>query len=84
LAIDPKPKIELAEEYSKRGLRMAEEVGDTYLVAEIHWDLAQLYRQRNTLELAQHHYETAHQLFTQLGAKKNIEKIEREWDNLGD
>lgn len=53
----------------------------TWQIAETNWDLAQLYQQCNNPELAQHHYETAHQLFTQLGAKKDIEKIEREWEN---
>jgi hypothetical protein len=28
---------------------------------------------------AQHHYAIAHHLFTQLGAQKDIEKIEQEW-----
>jgi tetratricopeptide (TPR) repeat protein len=76
--------LDKAEELLTQALTKMQELSMTYSIAEINWDLAQLYRQRNTLELAQHHYETAHQLFTQLGAKKDIERIEREWDNLGD
>jgi hypothetical protein len=30
---------------------------------------------------ALHHYTIAHQLFTQLGTMKDIEKIEQEWEN---
>ena len=75
--------LELAEVYSQRGLQMAEEIGNTYLAAQTYWDLARLYHQRGNLNLAQQHYETAHQLFTQLGAKKDIETIEKEWGDLG-
>ncbi|WP_072621858.1 hypothetical protein [Spirulina major] len=30
---------------------------------------------------AQHHYTTAHQLYTQLGAAKDLEHIQQEWQN---
>jgi|GEM_PF-1818789 len=33
----------------------------------------------NNPELAQQHYTIAHQLFTQLGALKDIEKLEGRW-----
>jgi hypothetical protein len=56
----------------------------TWHIAEIHWDLAQFYQQRHNPKFVQHHYGTAHQLFTQRGANKDIEKIEREWENLED
>jgi hypothetical protein len=45
------------------------------------YDLARLERQRNNPELAQQHYNTAHQIFQQLGAAKDLERIEREWHN---
>jgi hypothetical protein len=38
--------------------------------------LMQLEDKRNNPELAQQHYTIAHQLFTQLGAAKQIEKLE--------
>jgi hypothetical protein len=48
-------------------------------IAETNWDLAQLYRAKNNPDLAQQHYNIAHQLYSQLGAAKDLEKIEREW-----
>jgi hypothetical protein len=48
---------------------------------EYHWDLTQLYRAKDNPALAQHHYDIAHQLFTRLGAKKDLEKIEQAWNN---
>ncbi|MFB2880901.1 hypothetical protein [Floridanema aerugineum] len=62
-------------------LPMFEELQIQKSIAETNYDLAQLYRQRNNTELAQQHYNTAHQIFQQLGAAKDIEKIEREWEH---
>ncbi|MCX5961939.1 MAG: hypothetical protein NT070_01980 [Cyanobacteria bacterium] len=45
-------------------------------MAETNGHLAQLYHAKNNPELAQQHYTIAHQLFTQLGAAKQIEKLE--------
>jgi hypothetical protein len=53
----------------------------TWHIAETNYDLAQLYRQRNNPDIAQKHYNTAHQIFQQLGAAKDLEKIEREWES---
>jgi hypothetical protein len=49
------------------------------LLAHQNFDFAQLYRAKNNPELAQQHYQTAHQLFTQLGAAKDLEKLETDW-----
>jgi hypothetical protein len=51
----------------------------TWQKANSNYGLAQLYRAKNNPVLAQQHYTTAHQLFTQLGAKKDLENIEKEW-----
>jgi hypothetical protein len=51
-------------------------------MAHSNYDLAQLYRATDNSTLAQQHYQTAHQLFTQIGAKKEVEKIEKEWRDL--
>ena len=48
-------------------------------VAEANYDLARLHRQRGNTEVAQQHYDTAHGIFQQLGAAKDLEKIEKEW-----
>jgi hypothetical protein len=58
-----------------------QQLGVTSSIAETTWDLAQLYRTKNNPELAQQHYDIAHQLFTQLGARKDLEKIEQAWNN---
>ncbi len=60
-------------------VRVLKRVGMPKLLAEINWHFAQLYRAKNNPDLAQQHYQTAHQLYTQLGAVKDLEKIEREW-----
>ena len=38
-----------------------------------------LERKRGNTEVAQQHYDTAHQIFQQLGAAKDLERIDREW-----
>ncbi|MEA5551729.1 hypothetical protein VB713_12180 [Anabaena cylindrica UHCC 0172] len=52
----------------------------TWNIAETNYDLALLERQRGNVELADQHYQTAHQIFQQLGAAKDLEKIETEWN----
>ena len=49
-------------------------------IAETNWDLAKLYRAKNSLSQAQSHFDRAHQLYTQLGAKADLAKIDREWN----
>jgi hypothetical protein len=39
----------------------------------------ELHRQRGNLLEAETHYALAHQLYTELGAMKELERIEREW-----
>jgi tetratricopeptide (TPR) repeat protein len=48
-------------------------------IAEINWDLAKLYRAKSDEPQAQQHYLIAHNLYTKLGAKKDLERIESEW-----
>ncbi|MEH2312139.1 MAG: tetratricopeptide repeat protein [Nostoc sp.] len=72
--------LEAAEQFSKQALVIAQELGMIHLVAEVNYDLARLERKRSNTELAQQHYNTAHQIFQQLGTAKDLEKIEREWE----
>ena len=81
-------KVELGEEnldeaepLLTESLTMAEERQMAPLIAETRYNLAKLWRKRDNLELAQEHYDTAHQIFQQLGATKDLEKIEQEWNN---
>lgn len=57
-------------------LNQSTSLGMKDLMAETNGHLAQLYHAKNNPELAQQHYTIAHQLFTQLGAAKQIEKLE--------
>ncbi len=50
-------------------------------IAETNWDLAQLYRAQGDNKRAQAHYSIAQNLFTQLGSKQNLVKIETAWIN---
>jgi hypothetical protein len=59
-----------------------QDLGMIWHIAETNYDLAQLYRAKANPQLAQQHYTTAHQLFTQLGAMKDLEKIEQEWNEV--
>jgi hypothetical protein len=48
-------------------------------IAETNWDLAQLYRATGDEQQAQQHYSISHELYTKLGAKGDLERIESEW-----
>ena len=50
-------------------------------IPETNWDLAKLYRAKNRPSQAQSHFDRAHQLYTQLGAKADLERIDREWNS---
>ncbi|NJR68512.1 MAG: tetratricopeptide repeat protein [Synechococcales cyanobacterium CRU_2_2] len=71
--------LEQAETLLHDAFTQTQQLGMTQLLAEIHWHFAQLYRTKNNPTLAQHHYQTTHQLYSQLGAAKDLEKIEQEW-----
>ncbi|MEG3981009.1 tetratricopeptide repeat protein [Microcoleus sp. T3B2] len=73
--------LDAAEPLLQEALVKMQELGMTWHIAETNYDLAQLYRQRNYPELAQQHYNSAHQIFQQLGAAKDLERIEREWES---
>jgi tetratricopeptide (TPR) repeat protein len=73
--------LDAAEPLLQEALAKMQELGMSWNIAETNYDLAQLYRQGNNPELAQQHYNTAHQIFQQFGAAKDLEKIEREWES---
>ncbi|MBD0308923.1 MAG: tetratricopeptide repeat protein, partial [Microcoleus sp. T1-bin1] len=73
--------LDAAEPLLKESLAKLEELGEPSKIAEANYDLARLERKRNNPELAQQHYNSAHQIFQQLGAAKHLERIEREWHN---
>ncbi|WP_293127856.1 tetratricopeptide repeat protein [Microcoleus sp. bin38.metabat.b11b12b14.051] len=74
-----KGNLDAAEPLLQEALAKMQELGERAKLAEANYDLALLYRKRNNPELAQQHYNTAHQIFEQLGAAKDLERIDREW-----
>ena len=71
--------LDAAETWLKKALAVMEDLQMTWHIAETNWDLAQLYRAKGDESQAQQYYSTAHQLFTKLGAKGDLAKIESEW-----
>ena len=76
--------LDAAEALLKDALERMETLGMTDNIAETNWDLAQLYRDRGNSDLAQQHYTNARTLFKQLGAVKDLEKIDREWNGASE
>jgi tetratricopeptide (TPR) repeat protein len=73
--------LDTAEQLLTEALGKMQKLGMTWHIAEANYDLARLERKRGNTEVAQQHYDTAHQIFQQLGAAKDLERIDREWHN---
>jgi len=71
--------LDLAESLLLESLNQSQSLEMKDLMAETNGHLTQLYHAKNNPELAQQRYTIAHQLFTQLGALKDIEKLEGRW-----
>ncbi|MEG4006385.1 tetratricopeptide repeat protein [Microcoleus sp. Pol11C1] len=71
--------LDTAEQLLTEALGKMQKLGMTWNIAETNYDLARLERKRGNTEVAQQHYDTAHQIFQQLGAAKELERIDREW-----
>jgi hypothetical protein len=71
--------LDKAEPLLRQALEQMQALGMKWHIAETNFDLAQLQRQRGNLPEAESHYALAHQLYTELGAMKDLERIEREW-----
>ncbi|MEP6581995.1 tetratricopeptide repeat protein [Microcoleus vaginatus GB2-A3] len=71
--------LDTAEQLLTEALGKMQILGMTCYIAETNYDLARLERSRGNTEVAQQHYDTAHQIFQQLGAAKDLERIDREW-----
>ena len=74
--------LDAAEPLLKESLGKLTELQQPSKIAEANYDLARLHRKRGNTEVAQQHYDTAHQIFQQLGAAKDVEKIEKEWHSI--
>jgi tetratricopeptide (TPR) repeat protein len=73
--------LDMAEEWLIKAVEKMKALSMTWYIAETNWDLAKVYRLKPDHQKAQEHYEIAHQIFTQLGAKKDLEKIETNWNS---
>jgi tetratricopeptide (TPR) repeat protein len=71
--------LKSAEQCLKKALTAMEDLQMTWNIAETNWDLAQLYRAKGDEPQAQQYHSIAHDLFTKLGAKGDLERIEKEW-----
>jgi tetratricopeptide (TPR) repeat protein len=71
--------FDAAETLLKKALTAMEDLQIAWHIAETNWDLAQLYRAQCDEIQAQQHYSIAHDLFIKLGAKGDLERIEKEW-----
>jgi tetratricopeptide (TPR) repeat protein len=75
--------LEAAETWLKQALPIFEEFQMPDGLAELNWDLARLYRAKGDEPQAQARYSISHGLYTKLGAKKDLERIESEWSLSG-
>jgi len=73
--------LDTAEQLLTEALGKMQKLGMTWHIAEVNYCFARLERKRGNTEVAQQHYDTAHQIFQQLGAAKDLERIDREWHN---
>jgi tetratricopeptide (TPR) repeat protein len=71
--------LDAAEAWLKKALIVMEDIQMTDYIAEVNWCLAQIYRAKGDEPQAQQHYSIAHDLFIKLGAKGDLERIEKEW-----
>jgi tetratricopeptide (TPR) repeat protein len=71
--------LDTAEQLLTEALGKMQKLGMTWHIAEVNYCSARLERKRGNTEVAQQHYDTAHQIFQQLGAAKDLERIDREW-----
>jgi tetratricopeptide (TPR) repeat protein len=71
--------LEAAETWLKKALAAMEDLQITWQIAETNWGLAQLYRIKGDEQTAQAHYLISHKLYTKLGSKGVLERIEKEW-----
>jgi tetratricopeptide (TPR) repeat protein len=77
-----KGNLDTAEQLLTEALGQMQTLGMTWHIAEVNYCFARLHRQRGNTEVAQQHYDTAHQIFQQLGAAKDLERIEKKWHSI--
>lgn len=71
--------FQAAEKWLKQALPVVEDLKMNWHIAQTNWGFAQICRTRSDNPQAQEHYSIAHDLFIKLGAKGDLERIEKEW-----
>ncbi len=71
--------LDKAEELLNDALERFESLGNKRWMPECTFRIAQVWQRRGDTATAETHYTLAHQLYTELGAMKDLERIEREW-----
>ncbi|WP_271254213.1 tetratricopeptide repeat protein [Pseudanabaena sp. Chao 1811] len=71
--------LDLAETLLNDALQRFTELGNLQYMAECNFRLAQVWQKREDLTFAQKYYDKAKTIYQQLGAVKEIERIEKEW-----
>jgi tetratricopeptide (TPR) repeat protein len=71
--------LETAESLLRDALQQMESLVTKNAIAEVNWDFARLELRKSNHPLATQYYQTAHRLFSELGAAKDLERIESEW-----
>ena len=74
-------QLDEAETLLNDSLKCFEEFRYRELIAEARFYLALIWRQRANEEKAQYHFAIAHEIYTRLGAAKDLERIEKEFKN---
>jgi tetratricopeptide (TPR) repeat protein len=73
-------EYDLAEQLLESALSEFERLNARYESGEYRFALAQLWQRRNNPDRAQHHYTIARDLYTQLGAAKDLDRIQTEFN----
>ena len=72
--------LDLAETLLNDALQRCVDLGNLKVMAECNFRLAQVWQKRENLTLAQQYYDKAKTIYQHLGAIKDLEFIEKEWN----
>jgi tetratricopeptide (TPR) repeat protein len=72
--------LDSAETLLNDALQRCVDLGNLKVMAECNFRLAQVWQKREDLSIAQQYYNQAKTIYQQLGAIKDLERIEKEWE----
>ena len=73
--------LDLAETLLNDALQRCTDLGNLKVMGECNFRLAQVWQKRENLTFAQQYYDKAKTIYQQLGAVKDLERIETEWNS---